>query len=97
MRVRIARWIPHATQTNRFLRWSRNAFLVAGALALGYSGNVLLDAKIFQAYQARQFQQQLSTVHLTMVNASSIGSPTVTTIPGGLWEESKSTESVLRR
>ena len=35
MRLRIARRIPHSTRTNRFLRWSRNAFLVVGVLALG--------------------------------------------------------------
>ena len=43
MKLRIAWPMFHSTRANRFLRWSRNAFLVAGVLALGYSGYVLLD------------------------------------------------------
>ena len=46
MKLRIARQMSHSTRTNRFLRWSRNAFLVVGVLALGYSGFVLLDTKL---------------------------------------------------
>jgi sortase A len=46
----------------RFLRWTRDAFLVVGVLALGYAGFTLLDAKFYQAYQARHFQQQLSSI-----------------------------------
>ena len=52
-----AKWAePHP----RFLRWSRNLFLVVGVLLLGYCGFVLLDAKLFQADQARLLQQELS-------------------------------------
>ena len=59
MKLRIARQMLRSTRAHRFLRWSRNAFLVIGVLALGYCGFVLLDAKLYQAYQARRFQQQL--------------------------------------
>jgi sortase A len=41
------------------LRWSRNFFLVVGILILGYCGYVLLDAKVYQAYQTRHFEQQI--------------------------------------
>jgi sortase A len=58
MRLRIA--ISHSARTHRILRWSRNAFLIVGVLALGYCGFVLLDAKLYQADRARSFQQQLS-------------------------------------
>ena len=62
MKLRIAQPMPHSTRANRFLRWSRNVFLVAGVLALGYAGFVLLHTKLYQAYQSRRFQQQLSSV-----------------------------------
>ena len=48
----------------RLLRWSRDACLVAGVLALGYAGFTMLDAKLYQAGQARQFQVRLSDVRL---------------------------------
>jgi len=41
------------------LRWSRNVFLIVGVLILGYCGFVLLDARVYQADEARQFQQQI--------------------------------------
>jgi sortase A len=48
--------------TNSLLRWSRYFFLALGILALGYCGFVLLDAKLYQAYQDWQFQQALEKV-----------------------------------
>jgi len=73
MRLRVARQMslsrPRHTPLGcrprrrpRFLRWLRNAFFAAGVLALGYSGFVMLDAKLYQAAQARRFQQQLESV-----------------------------------
>jgi sortase A len=62
MKIRIAHRLSPSPRTDRLLRWSRNIFLLAGVLALGYSGFVLLDAKLYQAYQARRFQQQLDSV-----------------------------------
>lgn len=44
-------------RTNSFLRWSRYFFFIIGTLALGFCGYVLLDAKLYQAYQSWWFQQ----------------------------------------
>jgi sortase A len=53
------------SHAQRILRWSRNAFLIIGVVALGYCGYVLLDARLYQANQARSLQQQL---HQQMIN-----------------------------
>ena len=45
-----------------FLRWSRYSFFFIGILALGYCGYVLLDAKIYQAYETWRFDQALKSV-----------------------------------
>jgi len=50
------------SKTNSFLRWSRYFFLTIGILALSYCGFVLLDAKLYQAYQDWRFQQALERV-----------------------------------
>ena len=47
------------TRTNTFLRWSQRLFFLIGILALGYVGFVLVDAKLYQAYQDWRFQQDL--------------------------------------
>ncbi len=47
------------TRTQSFLHGSRHFFFIIGILALAYCGYVLLDAKLYQAYQTRQFQQEL--------------------------------------
>lgn len=49
---------------NWILRWSQNAFLIIGVLALGYVGYVLIDAWLYQADQTRQFEQALKDVNL---------------------------------
>ena len=59
MRYTIQRRISPSTRTHFLLRWSRNVFLVVGALILGYCGFVLLDTKLYQAYEIRHFQQQI--------------------------------------
>jgi sortase A len=101
MRVRIAQFhqphirIPpgsHAgcrankrSLSQRLLRWSRNAFLAIGVLALGYSGYVLLDTKIYQAYQTRRFQQQLSNLPPAIASANAIhGLPVAPVVDGTL-------------
>jgi sortase A len=50
------------TRTNTVLRWSRQIFFIIGILALGYVGFVLLDAKLYQAYQTWRFQQELKSL-----------------------------------
>jgi sortase A len=59
MKFTIKRGTPAARQISVLLRWSRNIFLVAGVLLLGYCGYVLLDAKLYQADQARHFEQEI--------------------------------------
>ena len=44
----------------RFLRNTRYFFFAVAILALGYSAYVLLDARLFQAYQTWRFQQALT-------------------------------------
>jgi|CZLA01.1.fsa_nt_gi sortase A len=47
------------TRTQSFVRGSRHLFFISGILALAYCGYVLLDAKLYQAYQTRRFQEDL--------------------------------------
>src|ERR1700674_1675575 len=97
MKVRIVRRMPLATRTSiplasrrsppprllRFLQWSRDAFLVAGVLALGYCGYVLLDTKLYQAFQTRRFQQELTSVRPANASLGGIHKLPVVPIPGG--------------
>jgi sortase A len=57
----------------RLLRWSRDAFLVVGVVALSYAGFTLLGTNLYQAYQARRFQQQLSDIRPASAIAGSVG------------------------
>jgi sortase A len=82
MTLRTVRQMSHSTRTNRFLRWSRDVFLVAGVLAIGYSVFVLLDTKLYQAHQTRQFQQQLSNVRPAVAKAGGVADLPVAPIPG---------------
>jgi sortase A len=81
MRLRIGRRLPPSTRPDWILRWSRNAFLAAGVLALGYCGFVLLDAKLYQAKQERLFQQELETARQPI---ASVGDLSVAPIPKGV-------------
>jgi sortase A len=94
MNVRIALQMLHPKHDNnqsgskrspypRFLRWSRDAFLIVGVLTLGYCGFVLLDAKIYQTYQTRRFQQKLSSVQPAGANHGGIDDLPVAPIPSG--------------
>jgi sortase A len=71
---------PHA----RLLRWLRNAFLVAGVLALAYSGFVLLETKLYQAVQAHRFQHQLQSIKPIIVTSGGVGNLPVAPAPGGV-------------
>jgi len=59
MKCTLHRRISPSTRTHSLLRWSRNVFLAAGVLILGYCGFVLLDAKVYQADEIRHFQEQI--------------------------------------
>jgi sortase A len=74
------RWrILLPARTNPVLRWSRNVFLIIGLLALSYVGFALLDARLYQAEQARRFERALKETNLPRAESSSIavseGSP----------------------
>ncbi len=83
MMVRNARRIPNSARSGRFLQLIRDTFLIVGVLTLGYCGFVLLDTKLYQAHQARQFQQQLSSVWPAMASGGRIGGPPITAIQSG--------------
>src|SRR5690348_1585541 len=72
MNMLITGQAPHSTPANRFLRWSRDLFIVAGVLTLGYCAFVLLDSKLYQADQARRFQQQLSTTRAGVASGTGV-------------------------
>jgi sortase A len=82
MKVRISRQSPPSRRAHWSLRWSRNAFLVTGILALGYSGFVVLDSKLYQGIQDRRFQQQLESHRPPIARASEVANLPVAPVPG---------------
>jgi sortase A len=83
MTIRTAKRISYPKRVNPFLVWSRNALLVIGVLALGYSAFVLLDSKLYQAKQARRFQQQLESAGPPIASAGGGADLSVAPIPEG--------------
>ena len=83
MKIKIVRRMSGSVRTNRFLRWSRDVFLTVGVLALGCSGYVLLDAKLYQAYQTRRFQQQLSSAQPATASSGGVRDLSVAPALGG--------------
>jgi sortase A len=59
MRQAVHRATTRSVRTHYLLRWSRNTLLTAGVLILGYCGYVLLDARLYQASETRNFQEQI--------------------------------------
>jgi sortase A len=76
-RIRWRIFLP--ARINPVLRWSRNAFLIIGLLALSYVGFALLDARLYQAEQARRFERALKETNLARAESPAIavseGSP----------------------
>jgi sortase A len=60
------------TRTNPVLRWSRNVLLIIGLLALSYVGFTLLDARLYQAEQARRFERALKETNLARAESPAI-------------------------
>lgn len=83
MKLRITLRFPSSTRPHWLLRWSRNTFLAAGVLALGYCGFVLLDSNLYQANQARLFQRQLESVRPLIASAGGVTNLLVNPTPGG--------------
>jgi sortase A len=68
MRIRVE-WRATLPARNRsVIRWSRCLFFVIGILILAYVGFVLIDARLFQAAQSRQFQQELDGLRPSIGN-----------------------------
>jgi sortase A len=67
MKFRIKRQ-TFSTRIQAFLCASRYFFFIIGILALSYCSYVLLDAKLYQAYQARRFQHELKDSHASNGN-----------------------------
>jgi len=76
-RIRWRIFLP--ARINPVLRWSRNVFLIIGLLALSYVGFALLDARLYQAEQARRFERALKETNLARAESHAIavseGSP----------------------
>ena len=76
-RIRWRIFLP--ARINPVLRWSRNVFLIIGLLALSYVGFALLDARRYQAEQARRFERALKETNLARAESPAIavseGSP----------------------
>lgn len=83
MKLDITQQVPYSIRTHRFLRWSRNAFLVAGVLLLGYSGFVLLDMKLYQAHQASRFEQELESARSPIARTGGARNLSVAPASGG--------------
>lgn len=60
------------TRAQSSLRTSRYVFFVIGILALGYCSYVVLDAKLYQAYQTRRFQQELKDSQASNTNSEPV-------------------------
>ena len=60
MKVWIEWRITLPSRNSPFLRWGRYLLFLIGVLLLGYVGFALIDARLYQAAQSRQFQQELN-------------------------------------
>ena len=69
MKIRIEWRRALPARNNSFIRWSWYLFFAIGVLLLSYVGFVLLDARLFQAAQSRQFQQELNGLKPSIVSA----------------------------
>jgi len=65
MKILIRRPPSVPVPKDKYLRWSRYLFFAVGTIILGYVGVVLLDARLFQADQTRQFQQELKRLAIS--------------------------------
>jgi sortase A len=68
-----ARMLP--ARAHWLVSWSRRLFLAIGIAALGYCGFVLADAKLYQAYESRQFDEALKNVRLSRAGGEPLLAP----------------------
>ncbi len=62
MKIRIEERRPLPRRNNVFLCWGRRLLFLIGALAVGYVSFAFVDARLYQAAQARRFQQELDSL-----------------------------------
>ena len=62
MKIRISWHRGHPRRARPFLRWGRCLSFGVGIILLGYCGFVMLDARLYEAYQSRRFQQALNSL-----------------------------------
>ena len=62
MRIKTNSQTRLPTLANSFLGWSRTVCLIIGILALSYCGLALLEAKLYQANEARRFELALNNL-----------------------------------
>jgi sortase A len=60
MKIRAEWRVTLPARNSLFIRWSRYLLFALGVVLLSYVGFVLLDARLFQAAQSRQFQRLLN-------------------------------------
>ena len=74
MKIRVDWYGDSPTRATPFLRWSRYLSLGVGILLLGYCGFVLLDARLYETYQSRRFQQALKSLTPSIGGAENLHS-----------------------
>jgi sortase A len=66
---------------NSWIRWCRRFFFVLGILALGYVAFALIDARLYQADQSRQFQRELNGLKASVVSQEPLHAASVSQAP----------------
>ena len=64
-----------SVRTQTFFCWSRNFFLIISTMAFGYCAYVLLDARVFQAYETWRFKQALKSSRTTADGRQPVHTP----------------------
>ena len=59
---------PPQRAFQRLLRWSQRLFFITGAIALGYVGFTLLDARLYQASAKRSLETQIQVEQIQNEN-----------------------------
>jgi sortase A len=81
MKIRIRKRMAPLTRNNSWIRWSRGFFFLIGILMLSYVGFALLDARLYQADQSRQFQQELDRLNSANVSDVPIHASSISPVP----------------
>ncbi len=71
MKPRIRGRVSSSWRALPILRWGGYLFLALGILTLGYCAYVLVGARLYQAYESRQFQEAVNTTRPAAGNTES--------------------------